>query len=143
MPELKRTWRWETYLPDLGENRECDRPFFVKVKTGLTKEELREWAEKWAALDPETATVDAVHDILAGAVEMGEEPLAIQGKPIAGLREYCHAVAEVAGLAHLHELAEAVQWCNSVHGARALFYGRLSGGIASMASHRASRAAAH
>ena len=36
MPSLTRSFRWERFVPDLGENRELAKPFFLEIASGLS-----------------------------------------------------------------------------------------------------------
>lgn len=140
MPELKSTRSWHRFAPALGENREQSKPFLLKVRVGLTKPELAAYSEKLRAVQESSATategksddtvVDEYVQLLDGLVEMGEEPLVVDGKPITTLRDYLLLCLTVAGYGPLIEVYHSVIYWNSVRGAREVFYARLSGGAA-------------
>lgn len=117
------------------------KPLFNEDGTPKLVEKEESAAETEARVARELA---AFADCLGQAMEMGSEPLQIEGKPVATLAEYVALVASLrTGVAHLMELFDAVVHFNSTEGARALFSGRLSGGVGGTRTPRASGAAPH
>lgn len=142
MPNLTRTWTREKYVPNIGDNRDFEKPFFFWVKSGLTKVELEELGLQLnVALGP-PRPVDAKKEdpdppsdwkawaeAISTAVEMGTEPLSLNGKTIGSVGEYVEAVLLLGiGGAELAAMQDAVFHYNSVVGARMLFFERRSGG---------------
>src|SRR5687768_12435301 len=111
MPSFDTLARWERYVPALGNNRELEKPFFLKVRAGLTKPEFEAYREAerafWrrqaqgeaetpaaenveAALEgattPAESPLDMLEKALARVVEMGTEPLSVNGVAVTTLR---------------------------------------------------------
>ena len=136
MADLTRTHRWESFVPDLGDNRAQPKPFFLLIASGLTKENLRAFHASLDALGArmvevadDAARIDAWAEVFAPYVQMGDEPLVIDGKPIATLRDYLALLlVEVQGQYNTIELSLALADYNSFQGTRRLFFERLSGG---------------
>jgi len=120
--------RWERYVPDLGDNRTLERPFFLLVRGGLTEAQLQEHGEKLRSLD---GTPESAARALADVVRLGDEPLTLDGQAVTTLEEYVRAVWTASRFDVWLELVRAVAWHNSLEGRRALFSARLSGGWAS------------
>lgn len=166
-----RSWSWERFVPNLGENRILApaQQLVLELGVGLTHVELdafRKGVErayevvvehspgaKAAALkrrsersDEEKALVAAAEavqlDAMAGALaeawapyaRMGPGQHAINGKPLASLRDYLRVGFEQRGLTLILEVQEEVKARNSVEGSIALFSARRSGGSASTAA---------
>ena len=132
MPDLSRTWTWAEYTPDLGDNRQQPKPFFFKVKSCLTKDELKALSDRLVALD--TSADDFIAkwaEAFKDLVELGDEPLTIQRRPVQNLAQYAAEVVQLSGgHAFLLELQDALMHFNSWQGQRELFYARRSGGTA-------------
>lgn len=129
MADLKSASRWERYVPNLGENRELERPFFLRVRTNLTRVELGEYLgryEEFIKVDQDDPVAFA--RVFEGIVEMGSEPLSINGQAVAGLDGYIGVLIGLTGVDLILELVEEVSRLNSVKGTRELFFARLSGG---------------
>jgi hypothetical protein len=144
--------RWQEFRPDLGENRNLARPFYVELAVGLTKPDLQRLAEALDTLSKTEVTEgadpvahnEARAEKLAGAlgewVRMGPESLTVNGEAIDTLPKLLKLYARVsAGSVAMLELATALRWFNSTGGTTQLFFERLSGG--SVSTEQASRAA--
>ncbi len=129
MAELGRLWKWATWVPELGDNAQQPRPFFLRVKTGLTKLDVAAYAE---ALDAywKASTSDSLFALVSPFVEMGDEPLSANGSPVTGLRAYVDLLFTLGSEELRTELGYSVLFFNSVRGTSALFFARLSGGSA-------------
>lgn len=130
---------WVRYVPNLGENRTLDAPFYLEVKASLTKAQYADYLEKFQAADKESA--EALEGAFGGIVRMGTEALSVDGKPVSTLREYLELVAQQKGAELLFELVGAITWYNSVEGAGKTFSERLSGGWFSTATNAPKTAA--
>lgn len=142
MANLETLIRYQRFAPDLGANRELEKPFFVELAVGMTKLQLKALADTVDTVD-EKATgmgdeeylehaVKKMADALAPYVKMGTEPLVVNGKRIETLSELLTLYATLAsGPAAMLELSTALRWFNSIGGATALFFERLSGGSVS------------
>jgi hypothetical protein len=141
MADLKRQPRWARFEPDFGDNLQLppDERFYFEVQAGLTKEEMKATLERLAAetgAAPETpeGIAKAFAKAFEGLVQMGREPLTVEGKGVGSLEEYLRLCIELHadnGGFHLEELSATFRRINSFTGARALFYARPSGGGAS------------
>lgn len=119
---------WVKYIPTLGDNKTQPAPFYLRVKSQLTKVEHAEFHERMRA-----GKVDDVASLLAvfgPVVQMGDEPSSIDGAPLTSLEGYLGLVAEENGGGLYMELLGAVAHFNGVSGNSALFSERLSGGTA-------------
>ena len=117
MPSFN-SWRWALYAPSIGNNKELERPFYLRLKADLPQgrldeffQKLRQGGEDW-------------HQAFDGLVEMGDEPLSLDGRPIEDVQSYLQAIATTP---LLHELVGALQFHNSLNGVAASFSERLSG----------------
>lgn len=119
--------RWEKYVPTLGNNHELSQPFYLRVAAGLTIEELRGLRERVDALTA-GATAAQTSAVFAGVVQMGGEPLVVDGAPVDTLEKYLELVAHQRGGDLLGELLSTLFHLNSTAGAQELFSARLSGG---------------
>lgn len=147
MANLSSLIRWQPYVPDIGDNVQQKRPFYVEVAVGITKAELLaldKAQEKRPGEDlPEDATEEQkleahlVHlsKTLDPFVRMGKESLHVGERHVRTLYDLLKLYSEMAGgeVAML-ELASAVGWFNSAGGRTQSFYARLSGGSASILS---------
>ena len=145
MPTISRTIVWERWVPPLGEeNEKAERPFFLEVASGLTKETLATIrAAFWASIQaaPEVAEgVDrwrAWADVQAGIFEkvarLGTEPLCIIDD---ATKEVAFEVKNLSDFFFLClqgpkgvllELARTVNAFNSLNGHLELFFARHSG----------------
>jgi hypothetical protein len=137
MASLTRTWKWERYEPNLGDNREQPEPFFLKVKSGVTRDELRGFEERIAAAAemPTEEQKRAALALFSEFLEWGAHALVLGERRVASLAEYLEFLDTlVDGGTLVAELAWAIRWHNSVRGTRANFFERLSGGTAYTAS---------
>lgn len=133
MANLTRTHRWARYVPDLGDNRELERPFFLRVASGLTLEELAAFEQQLVDLgmiggEGVATFANRLAAWLQPYVLMGEEPLSVKGQPVASLAEYLALTLSVAGHDALIELFTVVRDYNSVGPKAQLFSGPPSGG---------------
>lgn len=119
--------RWERYVPTLGNNRELEQPFFLRVKASMTRPEYEAFESR---LKEAPATAEGFATVFAGLVELGAEPLNVNGKPIDSIPAYLELACEQPSGELLMELTGAVRYHNSVTGAREAFFARLSGGSA-------------
>jgi len=151
MANLKRTYRWEKWAPNLGDNRELPEAerLHLELATGLTAAKLSEVAkalrlvaeEKFQAPAKDTpaesleaAVRSAADDMLArqrrvivaalsDVVRVRGGPHHVDGKVLTSLEDYV-ALAQGfadAGLLLLTELREALWAFNSVEGPDELF----------------------
>lgn len=152
MANLTRLHRWERLVPDLGDNRELERPFFLEVAAGLSRER-REAAgiavrEAYDASVGEGGKLDfaalAKHAAaaLADIVRLGAEPLTVDGQPITSLEEYLLLVLAAPGAPNYVEIVQSVSEFNSAEGNLALFFARRSGGASTTPDQSAAKAAA-
>jgi hypothetical protein len=139
--DLGRLWKWAVWTPDLGDNLQQERPFFLRVKTGLTKIDFAGYTAALDAYWKAERTSDALHALVSPFVEMGDEPLRVDGNPVDGLRGYVELLFSLGSAELREELTYSVIHFNSAGGTQALFYGRLSGGSAFTAEPNAGRAA--
>ena len=136
MAKLEYLHHWARYVPDIGDNRSLEKPFFLEVATGMSAADFRKLFEDLSASrDAVTAReghtnadlAAAQAEVLARVVRLGSEPLVVGDRPIATLAEYCDL-----GFAHLGvpytEMLQAVQKYNSVGEAHQPFFERRSGG---------------
>lgn len=132
MANLTRTYQWQRYVPDLGDNRELPRPFFLRVASGLSLVQLAELETGFKGLDrPWESTAElAAHLALLFApyVVFGDEPLTLEGKPIETLQGYLELIIGLAGQRAFLELFETIRSYNTFTAKDALFSGRPSGG---------------
>lgn len=153
MPNLDSLIRWQPYAPDLGENRESKRPFYVELAVGLTKADLAQLGESVSALaeepadaanenkgarteDEMRARLEADADTLARAltpwVRLGKEPLSVNGEAVDTLPKLLRLYTRISGGAvAMLELATALRFFNTAGGKTQLFFERLSGGSVS------------
>lgn len=149
MAEISRTFRWQRFVPDLGDNRDLPKPFYLEVAVGITREQLdqllaagKELHEK-AYVDGPAGVVAAVDDLakmLSPFIRMGKEPLVVDGKTVASLRDYLELCASMPNLVNALELPMAVRFCNQLGGDQELFFERLSGGFSSTPAPNGARA---
>lgn len=134
---------WVQYVPNLGENRSLEKPFFLEVKASLTKAQYAEYLERlhaWRQSDG-GESAEGIEPVFADLVRMGTEALTVDGRPVATLRDYLELVAQQRGADLLYELIGAIAWHNSVEGVGKTFSERLSGGWFSTATNAPKTAA--
>ncbi len=147
MANLTRTYRWLRYIPDLGDNRELPKPFYLELTSGLTKlalagfyERLRVWSEE--KHEGAEAFVEATTALLSPHVRMGAEPLSLEGRPITTLREYIAMGLDVLGESPVLELVRMVREYNELgEGPKLVFFERPSGGTSTTPIPSTERAA--
>lgn len=143
--ELKRTYRWERFEPNIGENLELpkEQRFFLLLASGLSRtalETLLEQANRPQAEEvTEESLLDGMHSILEPYARVGE-PSTIDGVTVNSLRDYLKVVFEMTGDYNWLELGRALAHFNSVKGTRELFYARHSGGFSSTTSRKEEKA---
>lgn len=152
--------KWVRYVPDIGDNREQPEPLELEVCAGLTRAELAAWRDAVAkAKEPlvadaqrladdmkaERIAVDAAFAELDAATKKSNAAIAsvlgqyvrlvgkhtINGKDVGSLAEYAEAISELAGGDATRELLVVVPRLNTMSEEDAVFYERLSGGLAS------------
>lgn len=133
MADLQRTYRWLRYVPDLGDNRELPKPFFLELTSGLTTVEMVEFhrrVSEWGKAKHETLEdfVEATFRLLEPHVRMGKEPLSLRGKPVPTLKDFVALGLEVLGESPVLELLRVVREYNELGGPKVLFFGPPSGG---------------
>jgi hypothetical protein len=147
MPKLDNLIRWQEYKPDIGANRESERPFVLLLAVGLTKTDLAKLGEvSDAPLLPERAPgapevtpeeleaavakrVEALAAALNHFVKLGPEPLFVGGEAVDSLQKLLMLYTRLAGGAvAMLEVVTALRWFNTAGGTVELFYARLSGG---------------
>lgn len=132
MANLTRTYRWERFAPDIGDNLELPEGerLELEVASGLTGEQL---AAHLDALRTSTADVEpaalpeAFSKVLSPYVRLVGSHT-IDGRPVTTLQEYLGVVMSMAGIYNVRELASVVSQFNSVEGTSELFSKRRSGG---------------
>jgi len=130
MAELTRTFKWEKFVPDLGDNRNLEKPFFFEVASGLSKLEFKEAMGIWSQLAGTEADMCAkAAASLAPYVRLGSEPLSVSGQPITTLEAYLALTIEQPSMSGWMELAMAIKYLNSLDGTRELFFARPFGGF--------------
>jgi len=135
MADLKRTYRWERYTPDLGDNREQPegQRLELDVASALTGEQLAQYdAAVRDAFEAAKQTPVELPALLAAAFApyvrlVGSHT--VEGKPVTNLGEYLGVVTSLSGVYNLRELAQVVRDFNSVGGTGELFSQRHSGGL--------------
>lgn len=151
--------KWVRYVPDIGDNREQAEPLTLEVCTGLTRMELSAWrdaiSEAKAPLAKEAQRLS--EEVGAGRMESGAAFAALEeattasnvatvgiiaqyvrlvgkhtidGRPVETLADYVGIVSELAGGDALKELLAVVPRLNTLSEEDAVFYARLSGGLA-------------
>lgn len=163
MPDLSNTIRWVEYPPDLLGNLEAERPFYFLLHGSLSKAEVRALREATSrkvgpelpAELPEDATEEQrvaraaeleAHSeetrkaivardaaALEPYVKLGEEPLTVDGKRIATLRDYFELVMSprLMGLNAYFEVQKALIAANTMEPRVSFSSGRSSGGSTS------------
>lgn len=151
--------KWVRYIPDIGDNREQSEPLALEVCTGLTRAELSAWRDAiseakaplakeaqrlseevgagrvtseaaFAALDEATkASNDSTVAVISQHVRLVGKHT-IGGRPVETLADYVGVVSELAGGDALRELLAVVPRLNTLTEEDAVFYARLSGGLA-------------
>ena len=99
MPDLKRVWKFERYEPTLGDNRKSDRPFWLKVRSGMTKQALADLLERLGGLTENSTAAEAAAvfvDAEGPILEMGDEPLSVQGVAVPDIQSYIALVTDLA-----------------------------------------------
>lgn len=138
-------WRWERFVPNLGNNREVDKPFWFRIKSGLSKVQLAAFEKSMADIRT-TPDADVTPELLAsvfsGLVEFGDEPLVVDGAAVTTLDGYFGVMLGLTSYEPFIELGHSVVELNSLSGTRTLFYERLSGGLVSMRGQRVEKASA-
>lgn len=129
MPALS-LGRWKAYLPNLADNLKQEKPFALELRCEMSKRALTDWRMRWgtARARKQEADPEAIQSLVAEVARMGPEPLTVDGRTIATLSEYVELCLDMAGEPLLEELAGALEVHNSVLGANADFFARLSGG---------------
>lgn len=147
MANLTRSWRWETFHPDIGENLslpEGER-LALRISSGLPAERIeRMRAEYVAALSgslDEAAVLANVCKVFEGIIEVVGDNT-IDGQPVATLEQYLGVVLKASGIYSLTELVTAVAEFNSIPGTQRLFSQRHSGGLLSTRARNAVKDAA-
>lgn len=149
MANLTRTWRWETFEPDFGDNLslpEGQRLQF-EIASGISPAQFRAVgdaiasASKVAPGEDEKAITQRWADALAPVVRLVPPPLGqlhtVEGRTIASMSDYVAVLMEQAGIYNLKELTEAVREFNSVEGTSRLFSQRRSGGSSTIRAQTA------
>jgi hypothetical protein len=141
MANFDRLFHWETFAPNIGDNRALlSDQLTLELAVGLTKTELRRFQKgpnvlrdlKFEAIagspgveEIEAGVWDKVADLLAVEwgqfVRLGPGSHSMNGKPIAALRDYLRFVLEQPGAYNVMEIVREVQRLNAVEGTRALF----------------------
>jgi hypothetical protein len=148
MANLTRTFRWERLVPDLGDNKEQPKPFYLEVASGLSILERQDVGTALQAAFVELQddfTTDAyavkAASALSGVVRLGAEPLTVAGVPVATLEEYFKLVLPFPGSPNWFEVVRALTDFNSADGSKALFFARHSGGPVGIPAPSAAKAA--
>ena len=126
MPELT-LWRWAIYRPALGNNLDLERPFFFRVKAGLSKVAFADWSDRWRDA---FAKQDAggLAALMGEVAKLGDEPLTVNGEAVDSLEKYAALGIDQPGHDVLLDFFGAMLAHNSWQGSRAHFSERLSGG---------------
>ncbi len=147
MANLTRSWRWETFHPDIGEN--LDLPpgerLTLRIASALPGERLEQMRAEYgealvAGIENADAMAAAFAKVFEGLVEVVGAH-SIDGKPVETLAQYLGVVARAGGIYGLTELVSAVGEFNSIQGTHRLFFERHSGGLLSTRAQTAAKAA--
>lgn len=139
-------FRWQEYVPALGNNRELETPLKLEVRTGLTRKELNDWRRRLGENGSETIkaleAAKAVEEVEAiarastarMAAIVGENirvvgKHTIDGQPLETVAHYIEVAASLAQGRMVEELTAVVVRCNEFSEDDALFSERLSGGV--------------
>ncbi len=135
--------RWEKFVPNIGDNKALERPFFLRIKAGMTKVEFKAFVDRWLEwVGTKGHPPEGFAAAFEGVVTFGDEALVVEGDPINGLADLARvAMGRMLEDGFAIELAGAVRWLNAVEGEQELFFERLSGG-AGFTSRMAPRTAA-
>lgn len=168
MPDLSNTIRWVEYPPDLLGNLEDERPFYFLLHGSLSKAQMRSLREalsrkvgpEMPADLPEKATeeqktahaaeleahaeavtkaiVERDAEAMADYVQLGAEPLNVDGKQIKTLRDYLEFVMppRLLGLGAYMEVQRALTAANTMEPRVSFSSGRHSGGSTSTGQKR-------
>lgn len=132
MPDLSAQ-TWERCPPNLGDNRKQERPFYFLVRANLTIAERDSYVDRLSSLiGSKDTTPEKLAELLGEFIRMGDEPLTVDGKPIASLLDYLHLLNTLAGTPLVNELFGWVPYVNSMEGARDRFFEQRSGASAFM-----------
>lgn len=147
MANLTRSWRWETFHPDIGENLDLppkDR-LALRIASALPGERLERMRTEYGA-----ALVSGVEDhaqVAAAFARVFGELVevvgvhTIDGAEVRTLEQYLAVVVRACGIYGLTELVTAVGEFNSIAGTHRLFSERHSGGLLSTRAQTAAPSA--
>jgi len=152
MANFERLFHWESFTPNLGNNREllADQ-LTLEIAVGMTKVELvsflkgpvtargpieaavvgDEAAAEVKTKQNDDAYVARLAEAWAPFVRLGPGNHSVNGKPLTGLTDYLGTVLEQPGIFNFIELQQEVTRLNSVEGTRALFSAPPAGGFIS------------
>lgn len=158
MATLTGTVRWVAYVPDLLGNRDLETPFYVELNGSMSKEQMKALdaalTKPAPALEPlpndateeqqkehtevmRAEIVERYAGALSSFVRFGAEPLNVDGKSIATVRDYLDFVSSsLVGWDAFMELATVLGNANRLSGQSPFFFGRLSGGFSSTTNRR-------
>lgn len=140
MANLTRTWRWETFEPDFGDNLSLPegQRLQLEIASGISPAQYRAFGEsiqeaaKARDGDSEEVIAKRWADVFSPVVRMVSPPPGqlhtVEGKTISTLADYIAVLLTMTGIYNLHELTDALRNFNSVEGTSRLFYRRQSGG---------------
>lgn len=139
MADITRTYRWEKFAPDLGNNLELEeaKRFYLEIASGLPPARLVQFEEdigKAAKAENVAESAALYTAAMNGLVRVvGENTIA--GTPVNTIKDY---VALLIGtpetsvdLFNLIEVTVALREFNSLTGQARLFWRRHSGGLLS------------
>lgn len=157
MADLKRTFHWERFAPNFGDNLELPEAerISLDLATGLSTLDLAAFhgaLEKVQKLAPPQAVVTLEGEApptLEVVIERVIRPRAmllaeawapfvrlvgqhsVNGKPLAGLGDYLFFALSQAGIYNVFEILKAVDRLNTLGGTKELFSDAASGGSSS------------
>lgn len=153
MANFERAFHFESFVPNLGDNRELRADqLTLQLACGMTKLELQRFKDAPKALKgislespTDAADLEAMEvafwekssDVLAAKwepfVRLGPGNHSLNGKPLATLRDYLRFAVEQPGAFSVIELINELTRLNSIEGTRALFFPLPAGGSTSTA----------
>jgi len=141
MAILSRTYRWEKFAPDLGENLSLppEARLHLEIASGISAKQLDDVMHGLkAAWEAGRAEGDAKEkeQLVLNSFSAALEPVvrvvgtnSVAGADVRTLREYVGVVASMRGRYNLDELTRALMAFNSLEGTEKLFSERHSGGL--------------
>ena len=130
MANLSRSFRWEKYTPDIGDNLEQPdgARLELEVASGLSAERVAEYRAAMQGVASGPGFVESLLAALTPYVRLVGTHT-IEGKPVTNLAEFVAVVGGMSGVYNVRELVNLVGDYNSAEGTSELFSKRHSGGL--------------